>query len=477
MFHRFCFRSFFLIAAAPILLILGNCSKSGRKEPELFRPANLSPVHPGKTERFHCIKDTFFTYTAFTPSKYSDQVKWPVMFIFDPHARGLLPVRRYSQIADRYGYILIASNDSKNGTPPEYTGRILDNLLNDSRQRWNTDQRRQYLLGFSGGARAASHLMNDHRELAGCIGSGAGFPSVPGQPLPYVYAGLIGTRDFNYSEMLLLNESADTLSGNHLIIEFDGGHDWPPQETMRTAFDWLDISAMKQNLIPVDETRLKAIADTHDLFIRNAIISHQPGKATLIHRRLIRMLDNLYDTREHQESLAELERLYAVHDFFKARRLILRTESNRQKEYQELFAGQNLQWWKSEISKLRKPPREKPAHEYQTMNQRLLQYISMLAFIHSQRALNDNRLDDAERFLNIYRLADPDNPDQRFLKACYWIKRNETDKAIAALRESAALGFSDTEKMDNDPILSPLKKHPDFISLQNLIRKNSEEIH
>jgi pimeloyl-ACP methyl ester carboxylesterase len=398
-----------------------------------------------------------------------------VIYIFDPHARGYLPVRRYQALADEYGYVLIASNDSKNGLPFDYISRIFSNLQTDGYQRWKINERRQYLLGFSGGARIASQLIKEHPEINGIIGCGAGLSFLQNKAHPFVYAGLAGTQDFNLVEMRQQNEAIESLQPTHLFIEFDGKHDWPPIDDMRTAFDWLEVNAIRQTLVPMNEPKLNSILTRYDNQIREARRQYQLGKMVILYRQLIQMLNNLYDIRDFQESLSELERLLVVHDHFKTRRLMNREEIKKQQLYQDSFTTQTAIWWKAEIKKLKQPPREKPFEEYQLMNQRLLQYVSMLGYINSERALNDNQLDRADQYLAMYYSSDPENPDQRFLKACFWMKKDSVDKAITMLHEAAKLGFADPDKIENESSLAPLKTHNQYLSILNLVRMNSEQ--
>jgi len=55
------------------------------------------------------------SYALYIPSTYIDSLPTPVIYIFEPGARGKLPVNLYHDIADKYGFILACSNNSRNG--------------------------------------------------------------------------------------------------------------------------------------------------------------------------------------------------------------------------------------------------------------------------------------------------------------------------------------------------------------------------
>ena len=103
-----------VITGILICLFLTFCSKEQPKKPEPLISLRVRPVHPGQIERFHCLRDTFFSYTAYTPKKYSDQLSWPVLFVFDPHAQGFLPVRRYQSLAESHNMLSTEYEQTQN---------------------------------------------------------------------------------------------------------------------------------------------------------------------------------------------------------------------------------------------------------------------------------------------------------------------------------------------------------------------------
>lgn len=71
---------------------------------------------PGKLiNRVPCSVDTSYSYALYLPENYTPDQKYPVLFFFDAHKRGKLPVHKYKSLADKYGYILAASYNSTNG--------------------------------------------------------------------------------------------------------------------------------------------------------------------------------------------------------------------------------------------------------------------------------------------------------------------------------------------------------------------------
>jgi len=57
-------------------------------------------------ERVVCLKDASQSYALYLPPDYAPDRRWPVVYAFDPGARGLRPVERFKDAAEKYGYIV-----------------------------------------------------------------------------------------------------------------------------------------------------------------------------------------------------------------------------------------------------------------------------------------------------------------------------------------------------------------------------------
>ncbi|HBL31171.1 MAG TPA: hypothetical protein DD490_30460, partial [Acidobacteria bacterium] len=66
------------------------------------------------------------------------------------------------------------------------------------------------------------------------------------------FFGTVGTRDFNYYEMLDLEKKLTALSLPFRIDVFSGDHDWPPSDLAARGLGWLELRAMRRGLRPVE---------------------------------------------------------------------------------------------------------------------------------------------------------------------------------------------------------------------------------
>jgi predicted esterase len=212
-------------------------------------------------EKVVCLEDSGQSYALYLPSAFDRGRKWPILFLFDPGARGSAGVDAFRAAAETYGWILVGSNNSQNGPMSESAGAARA-LWVDALKRLPFDERRVYASGFSGGARVASvfpQVIN--RAIAGVIGCGAGLAS--GLPLgdlkAAAYFGLAGLADFNYGELKNLDLAFDSPGIPHRFFFFEGVHDWPGQLWCERAVGWMEVMAMKGGLRPKDEKLAEAI--------------------------------------------------------------------------------------------------------------------------------------------------------------------------------------------------------------------------
>ena len=95
----------------------GNNSTS---EPLRHSGADLKPFKKGIViDSVICADDSSQIYAVYLPAHYDTNKKWPVIYFFDPHGVGNLPVLIYKDLAEKYGFILAGTYNSKNGMPWE----------------------------------------------------------------------------------------------------------------------------------------------------------------------------------------------------------------------------------------------------------------------------------------------------------------------------------------------------------------------
>ncbi|HEX4900491.1 MAG TPA: hypothetical protein VFV61_08165 [Pyrinomonadaceae bacterium] len=205
-------------------------------------------------DRIEALNDSSQSYALYLPSNYTPQRKWPVLYAFDPGARGRVPVERFKEAAEKYGWIVLGSNNSRNG-PWNVVVNAWNAMQKDTHQRLAIDDERMYATGFSGGARVAVHIAAGCKCLAGVMANGAGFPVdlAPSPQMHFVFFGAVGVDDFNYPELKGLNEPLTKAGIIHRVQTFDGRHEWPPVSVATAAVEWMELQAIKAGKRPRDD--------------------------------------------------------------------------------------------------------------------------------------------------------------------------------------------------------------------------------
>ena len=154
-------------------------------------------------EKIACRSDPTQTYTLYLPSSFTPDRRWPALLVFDPRGRATFAAEIFRAAAEKYGWIIISSNDTRSDGPMEPNIKALNALWPEVHLRYPTDPKRIYAAGFSGGGIVAWLLAQTTGGLAGIlINSGGRLPDgIPTDKLAFVHYGTTGIRDFNYRPM------------------------------------------------------------------------------------------------------------------------------------------------------------------------------------------------------------------------------------------------------------------------------------
>ena len=249
-----------------------------------------------------CAADPAQSYAVYLPSNYSRDRTWSLLIAFHPAARGRAMVDTYRAAAERYGYIVAGSNNSRNG-PWSLADASLRAMSADLEQRFSIDVNRLYLTGLSGGARVAMQVALGSKIVAGVIASSAGYPdSKPRKSLPFVVFGTAGTEDFNYLELRMLDRALTT---PHRVAIFEGGHTLPPDQVALDAIEWLELQAMKSGRKTRDEALIDRLFDKRR---RASAAATNPAMTVHVFRDLVDDFTGLRDVSAAAAQAAELSK-------------------------------------------------------------------------------------------------------------------------------------------------------------------------
>src|SRR5258708_9126807 len=243
------------LAALSVLSLMAAASAQTQKTPA---PGVVIPS-------ITCLDDASQSYALYLPSHYSADHPWPIVYAFDPFARGRAPVELYKDVAEKYGYILAGSNNSKNGPTAPATAAAKA-VWQDTDRRFSIDKSRVYTMGLSGGARFATSvaLYCYTCTFTGVIAQGATYPvtKIEGGHDTFLYFVAAGDADFNLPEVLQLRRKKNDERGAQFRVSiYPGPHQWAPPEVFEDAVEWLDLKAMQAGTKKADPAFIGRIFD------------------------------------------------------------------------------------------------------------------------------------------------------------------------------------------------------------------------
>ncbi len=439
-------------------------------------------------KNLHCRHDSVFSYSLYLPVADSgllsgkDQAAknktatfslHPVIFIFDPHADGVLPLTLYRRLADRYGFILVGSNDIENGMSPEEIRKITSALMVEFKTRYPVDSGRIYLMGFSGGARMAALAGLYFQKVGGVIGCGAGFNGLNYPPsFQFDYFGMAGLGDFNLQEMLSLEKPLQEAGFRLLITTWPGKHAWPPEPEMEKAFRWITLNAMRDGQISRDTGFIAEVYRLASGEISSETAIQMMPDAAEACKVAISGLNKLYPVQRIEIRLDSIMKTAVYHRQIKYRESLFRKEEEVKGELMEAIGEKDLRWWKSWFSEHagNGQPGTGQASQFfhredTLMNQRIRSFMGLYLYMQAKAEIGKNQNETAEKITLIYELFEPQNPEANYLRAVVYARQDKKERAIEQLKIAKGKGFADQRRLWEQPEFQSLKNEAGFLEL------------
>lgn len=448
------------------------------------QPQESAGFQPGTIiEKVTTRADPGQSYALYLPSRYSPERRWPVVYGFDPGARGRVPVELMRAAAEELGFILVGSNNSRNG-PMEMIGKAVVAVWNDTHLRFPIDDALVFAAGFSGGGQVALNLGPSlNRPVSGVITCCRGLPEelkVEQLAGTAIFCAT-GTTDFNYREVEAFDRLLGGTGAAHRMEVFAGSHSWAPEALMADGLRWLALQAMKAGKIPRSEELMETIFSREQTLVRQA---RDQGRLTEAARQYASLKRDFAGLRPMTEVDGEAGRLASLPDLakqIKDEQKLAEKEESRLKQLQAAFASINdpsLEVFNSGtfvakmgISGLRKEAARQPPSAESAMAGRLLAVLfdntRMAGDLFMQRK-------DYRRAVLAYEVGgaiDPDDWTTWYQLACVHARQKNTKAALQMLSRAVEKGFSDHQLLESDPDLAVLRDEKGYRELREKLRR------
>jgi len=460
-------RKFVILVA--LLLI---CSNTSRSQATSEFSIQVGKVNENVVVQSHPDE----SYALFVPNGYKREQAWPTIICLDPRARGKSAIARFVPAAEKFGYIVVCSNNSRNGLDWNTISKIFTDLWDDTHSRLSIDEKRTYAAGFSGGSRlAATYASRCRGCLAGVIGCGAGFPAdiAPDAKTTFAYFGLIGVDDFNFGEMWQLEKKLSQLPALYQFQTFSGGHEWPPQEKIEQAIAWLTFLAMKNGLTVKDGKIIEdhfasGMAAADQLLAAKRYVDAQRVLSSMVRdfqdlrdvKTVIARLNQLTDSEELKKEIKTEEELYRrqLREAGEIKNSWMQAPDPEQSTPSHTEATSRLAEWRKK--------RDLPVDSKdRRLARRILSQLLVEAFETSQSSLRKNDYTTALTNLQLAKEVDPKNANAAYEIARIYALKRQKKSALQSLEEAVSLGFRDVSRLKAEEAFSEITNDPRYQKL------------
>jgi hypothetical protein len=414
---------------------------------------SCQPFTAGKVlDTIRVRSDRKESYALYLPPGYAARSHWPVIYFFEPLGRGSLPLYQYEELAREHGFILIGSNDCRNGAF-NVMEPIAGRLFEDTQARFSIDTAHIYLAGFSGGSKLAFRLAQKNPVISVVIGCGACYP-VAGQPkinIRFIYSGIVGTSDMNYYSMHQNKNILDNLGVLYYLICFEGSHSWPPVGIFNEALWWTMI---RDNL--KGKENFPELFSLMSMAIDSAIDEHNYYNASL---RAMEMKKIFANTGYDFKADSILQRI--MHDPLYTRQIkklnrIAREEASFQEEIYNAFLGifnsrynridtvHTSFWWEGQYKRCRKLLSSKDP-EKQKLGKRMDGLIVISSYEQGADYMSEQDYKRSALMYEILVLFRPESGYGYFQLARCYKGLNQPQKAEKYLEAATKKGFEENE--------------------------------
>lgn len=391
-----------------------------------------------------CASDPSQTYALYLATTFDPAKKFPVLFCFDPGARGRNPVERFKEAAEKFGWIVAGSNNSRNG-PWEANVVAIKAMVGDVTRHLPIDGKRIYVAGLSGGARVACQVAMGGmaRGVIACSAAFSG-SETPGK-VPFAFFGTAGVTDFNYRELRRVDRELAERKAVHRVVIFDGGHEWLPPALAVEAIGWLELHAMRTGARAKEPTWL-----AEQFAARTAAVPAAPAVETFrALKSLVADFTGLAETAPFEQRVKELAAAREVRDALKAERSL---EAREERLIEDLLSAAHEgspATVKKTVAELQAKATGADAVE-RALATRVMQGVASSCGEGAREAFRARDYEQAASWLELAVLLRPDRTRSLYDLARARAHQGDKKAAVAALERAVAAGFRDAETVTQE---------------------------
>ena len=431
-----------------------------------------------------CAKDSTQNYALYLPSNYTPAKTWPIIYAFDPLAYGKTPVKLYKDAAEKFGFIVAGSNNSRNFSASETTKAIFA-VWQDTHDRLSLDPRRIYVTGFSGGARVATSmaLRCESCAIAGVISHGAGYPASvdPAIKAPFVYFVAVGDQDFNWPEIITLRRRKEEAGAAYRVRVYPGKHQWAPAAVIEEAFEWIQLKAMQAGTQTRDAAFVEGLFTKTQQEAEQAGQRHDPITEFEAYRSLASDFVGLKDVSQFQAKLVSLKKSPELKQALKKEQDEITEQESIAEDLSSKIAGVGDADFDSQpalrrevvdrMAGLKTQAQREKSEEKRLVLLRAFHQLWAQGVEAGQAELEKKQFAKADYYFRLMGDISPDEPWPALLLAETDTARGDKKHAIKDLRDAMKRGLKNPDAIAKDTNLESLRSDPEFQQIVDQLRE------
>lgn len=438
-------------------------------------------------ERVEALGDSSQSYALYLPSNYTPDRKWPVLYAFDPGARGRVPVERFKEAAEKYGWIVLGSNNSRNG-PWNVAVSAWNAMVTDTHQRFAIDDERTYVVGLSGGARVSIGIAAGCKCVAGIVANGAGFPTnlTPSPEMHFVFFGVAGVDDFNYPELKSLQEPLNKAGIVNRFQSFEGRHEWLPVATASAAVQWLELQAIKAGKRTRDDAFINEAWQQLVSEARTLEDSKKYYEAHQFYLDMAQTFKGLRDVAEIDTKVKQLSDSREVKDAIRDEQSQIRKQRELESRINTFIAGRNSEASTNQseeslesanllpkiLNDLRKQSKATDDSAQRRIARRVMDGL-LIGLIEQSRELlqTGKNYSESIKLLKVASEVNPDRAGVYFYLAWAYAANRDKKKALQFLNTAIEKGFSDASLITTTKAFDSIRNEPEYQQIMARMKK------
>jgi len=373
----------------------------------LIFPTYGQPIKTPAIERAEtCQSNPKHTYQVFVPEVDTSFRQIPLLILIGPHGDGKLAVNGFKEAAQKYQVIIVGSNLIKNNDL-NYISEI-DELVADVRNRYPIGKI-LFVGGFSGGARMAIGYAVDH-AISGVIAYGALAPTKQLAELKCRVFAVTGTDDFNFVEAAQFVINPQQMPSNVLLETTNATHEWPSKSILQQSLGYMLLSTMPpgtpaekkkmvQEYVAQQKNRIDNLMKTSN-YIQAALITRNLFQFSYFEREgsFFSLFDQIVNDANY---LQQVDRLSQSVQF----------EEKARNGFYSNILEKDSSWWRQDVDFLNSKIETEKDEFMMMAYKRIKGFLGIFCYSMCDRFATEKDTVKFEKVLNVYRIAEPKNPD------------------------------------------------------------------